>query len=52
MIESHLVEGRQDLIPGENLKYGQSVTDACVSWETTEQMLEELADAVRKRRSI
>ena len=51
MIESHLVAGRQDLVPGEELTYGLSITDACVSWETTEQMLEELAAAVRTRRS-
>ena len=51
MIESHLVTGRQDLVPGEELTYGQSITDACVSWETTEEMLEEMAAAVRTRRS-
>ena len=51
MIESHLVAGRQDLVPGKELTYGQSITDACVSWETTEEMLEELAAAVRTRRS-
>ncbi|MFC5457588.1 3-deoxy-7-phosphoheptulonate synthase [Prosthecobacter fluviatilis] len=51
MIESHLVEGRQDTKPGQPLTYGQSITDACVSWETTEAMLEELAAAVRTRRS-
>jgi 3-deoxy-7-phosphoheptulonate synthase len=50
MIESHLVEGRQDAKPGAALTYGQSITDACVSWETTQQMLDELADAVRVRR--
>ena len=50
MIESHLVEGRQNLIPGEALTYGQSITDACISWETSETLLERLADAVRKRR--
>ena len=47
MIESHLVEGRQD----KPVTYGQSITDACVSWETTETMLEELAAAVRQRRA-
>ncbi|MES2409106.1 MAG: 3-deoxy-7-phosphoheptulonate synthase [Patescibacteria group bacterium] len=50
MIESHLVEGRQDTKPGQPLTYGQSITDACVSWETTLPMLDELADAVRARR--
>ncbi len=51
MIESHLVEGRQDAKPGQELTYGQSITDACVSWTTTEAMLDELAAAVRERRS-
>lgn len=50
MIESHLVEGRQDSKPGLPLTYGQSITDACVSWETTAAMLDELAAAVRARR--
>jgi 3-deoxy-7-phosphoheptulonate synthase len=49
MIESHLVEGRQDLGRGPLVR-GQSITDACVSWETTVPMLEELAAAVRARR--
>lgn len=46
MIESHLAEGRQDAKPGSALAYGQSITDACVSWETTEKVLEMLAGAV------
>jgi len=50
MLESHLVEGRQDLEPGKPLVYGQSITDACIAWETTVPILEELADAVRARR--
>jgi len=50
MIESNLVEGRQTLGAGE-LTYGQSITDACVSWEATVPMLDELAGAVRTRRS-
>jgi 3-deoxy-7-phosphoheptulonate synthase len=50
MIESHLVEGRQDAKPGQPLTYGQSITDACVNWTATEAMLEELAAAVRTRR--
>lgn len=52
MIESHLVEGRQDVEGKElsHLVYGQSITDACISWETTEQVLAELANAVKKRR--
>jgi len=50
MLESHLVEGRQDVIEGQPLTFGQSITDACISWETTESCLKELAAAVRKRR--
>ncbi|MBT3046980.1 MAG: 3-deoxy-7-phosphoheptulonate synthase AroG [Candidatus Thiodiazotropha sp.] len=50
MIESFLVEGRQDRIEGETLTYGQSITDACISWEDSEPLLEALADAVRERR--
>ena len=48
MLESFLVEGRQDL--GGELTYGKSVTDACMSWDTTETLLLELAGAVRTRR--
>lgn len=50
MIESHLVSGRQDLEPGSGLIYGQSVTDACVSWDDTAPMLRELAEAAARRR--
>ncbi|KAF9326164.1 3-deoxy-7-phosphoheptulonate synthase [Podila minutissima] len=52
MIESNLVEGRQDVGPEgkDALVYGQSITDACVNWEDTVRMLEDLADAVRVRR--
>ena len=50
MIESHLEAGRQDVTPGVDLVYGQSITDACVDFETTEKMLRELASAVRSRR--
>ena len=46
MLESHLVAGRQDLTPGKPLVYGQSITDACIDFATTERCLEELADAV------
>ena len=52
MIESNLVEGRQD-IPASGpagLKYGQSVTDACISWETTVPVLDRLREGVRGRR--
>jgi 3-deoxy-7-phosphoheptulonate synthase len=48
MIESHLKEGNQS-IDAKPLVYGQSITDACVSWETTLPMLETLANAVKKR---
>ncbi|MCC5808822.1 MAG: 3-deoxy-7-phosphoheptulonate synthase [Ectothiorhodospiraceae bacterium] len=52
MLESHLKEGRQDITDGRNgLVYGQSVTDACIDWETTTGVLESLAAAVRRRRS-
>jgi 3-deoxy-7-phosphoheptulonate synthase len=50
MIESHLKEGRQDNIQGAELEYGKSITDACISWEDTVPLLEQLADAVRQRR--
>jgi len=51
MIESHLVEGRQTLSPGVPLTYGQSITDACLSFEETVPVLEQLA-AARRRRSL
>ena len=51
MIESHLVEGRQNVVEGQKLTYGQSVTDACISWESTETLLRELAVSVQARRS-
>jgi 3-deoxy-7-phosphoheptulonate synthase len=50
MVESHLVAGRQDLVPGKELVYGQSVTDGCVGWEDTVRILDLLATAVRERR--
>ena len=50
MVESHLVGGRQDLVPGRELVYGLSVTDACIGWEESENVLEVLAEAVRQRR--
>jgi 3-deoxy-7-phosphoheptulonate synthase len=52
MIESHLVEGRQDLRPGEPLVYGQSVTDACISWDDSLPLLRELGAAVAQRRKV
>lgn len=51
MIESHLVEGRQDLETGKPLTYGQSITDGCIGWEDSERVLFELAEAVEKRRN-
>ena len=50
MVESHLKAGRQDLLPGKDLVYGLSITDACVGWEESRALLDELADAVRRRR--
>ena len=51
MIESHLQGGRQDVVPGQPLAYGQSITDACLGWEQTAGLLERLAAAVRAGRS-
>jgi 3-deoxy-7-phosphoheptulonate synthase len=50
MLESFLVEGRQDLGDGSGLTYGQSITDACIAWDETVDVLERLAAAVRSRR--
>ncbi len=50
MVESNLVAGRQDLVPGRTLVYGQSITDACIGWEDTVPLLESLADAVERGR--
>ncbi len=50
MIESHLVGGRQELIPGKPLVYGQSITDGCIDWPTSIGALDRLATAVRARR--
>ena len=50
MIESHLVAGRQDLVSGKELVYGQSVTDGCIGWEDSVAVLETMAQAVRARR--
>jgi 3-deoxy-7-phosphoheptulonate synthase len=51
MVESHLVEGRQDLVPGRPLRFGQSITDPCLGWEDSTQLLDVLADAVKRRRA-
>jgi 3-deoxy-7-phosphoheptulonate synthase len=50
MVESHLVEGRQDISPDKPLTYGQSVTDACIGWDDSLTVLDRLAAAVRARR--
>jgi len=50
MIESHLVEGNQNLQTGKTLTYGQSITDACISWDDSVGLLHTLAQAVQKRR--
>jgi 3-deoxy-7-phosphoheptulonate synthase len=52
MIESHLKSGSQSVVPNQELIYGQSITDACLSWEDTLPLLKTLANAVQKRRSV
>jgi 3-deoxy-7-phosphoheptulonate synthase len=51
MVESHLKEGRQDLVAGQRLEYGRSITDPCIGWEDSVALLEGLADAIRRRRA-
>lgn len=51
MIESHLIGGRQDLVAGTPLVYGQSITDSCIGWEESIPILDSLAAAVRNRRA-
>ncbi|MFI7573737.1 3-deoxy-7-phosphoheptulonate synthase [Micromonospora sp. NPDC049497] len=51
MLESFLLPGRQDLDPTRELTYGQSVTDACIGWDTTAEVLNHLAQSVRTRRA-
>jgi 3-deoxy-7-phosphoheptulonate synthase len=50
LLESFLEEGRQELDGRTPLTYGQSITDACMAWDTTVLVLDQLAAAVRKRR--
>ena len=50
MLESHLRGGRQDIVAGKPLVYGQSITDACMGWDDSEAALRVLAEAVRRRR--
>jgi 3-deoxy-7-phosphoheptulonate synthase len=52
MLESHLVAGRQELVAGRTLTYGQSITDACLAFETTEALLHDLADVCRAARVL
>ena len=52
MVESHIKEGRQDLVPGKPLEYGQSITDPCIGWDDSVALLDQLAEAVRKRRTL
>jgi 3-deoxy-7-phosphoheptulonate synthase len=52
MVESHLKAGRQDLVPGKPLVYGQSITDACIGWEESVPLLRNLAETVRQRRLL
>jgi 3-deoxy-7-phosphoheptulonate synthase len=50
MVESHLFEGRQEIAPRDQMKYGQSVTDACIGWEDTVEVLRVLSSSVAARR--
>lgn len=50
MVESHLVGGRQDVSPDDDLIYGQSITDACIDWDSSVKLLENLAQGVQARR--
>ena len=52
MVESHLLGGRQELQPGQPLRYGQSITDGCIDWDSSVQVLQRLAQAVRQRRRV
>src|SRR4029079_16967021 len=51
MSESNLVAGRQDVVPGNPLTYGQSITDGCIGWDTTVSALSVLAGAGTARRN-
>ena len=52
MIESHLVGGRQDIVNGKPLTYGQSITDACLPWDDSFELLKKLAESVEQRRLV
>jgi 3-deoxy-7-phosphoheptulonate synthase len=49
MLESHLIGGRQDVVQGRALSYGQSITDACLSFADTLPILDRLSEAVARR---
>ena len=50
MVESNIEEGRQDVVAGQSLTYGQSITDPCVNWQDSQALLQALAEGVRQRR--
>jgi len=50
MLESNIVEGRQDVNKKENLIYGQSITDACIGWDETESLINKISEAIDKRK--
>ena len=52
MLESHLNEGNQKQVHGQQLAYGTSITDGCINWDSTVPILESLAESVRARRSM
>ena len=52
MIEGHLKAGRQDIVANKELVYGQSITDACLDWDDTAHLLNDIAVAVQKRRKV
>ena len=52
MIESHLKAGHQDVVEGQELTYGQSITDACLGWDDTITLLNNLAISVQQRRTV
>ncbi len=51
MLESYLEPGRQDLVPGQTLVHGQSITDACLGWDDSAKVMHQLAEQVRQRRT-
>jgi 3-deoxy-7-phosphoheptulonate synthase len=52
MLESNLKAGRQDIVEGKPLTYGQSITDPCLGWDDTVQLLKDLSVAVEERRAV